>query len=85
MEYQLGNKTITALVLLAMLYEVFTLRYDYPTINQPNKFCRSINLGDPIAILGSIDFVSGSVDLKVNLSSYFHLRSAGINSFFGLF
>ena len=36
---------------------------DYPTINQPNKFCRSINLGDPIAVLGPIDFVSGSVDL----------------------
>ena len=37
---------------------------DYPTINQPNKFCRSINLGDPIAVLGPIDFVSGSVDLS---------------------
>ena len=38
---------------------------DYPTINQPNKFCRSINLGDPIAVLGPIDFVSGSVDLLI--------------------
>ena len=38
---------------------------DYPTINQPNKFCRSINLGDPIAVLGPIDFVSGSVDLNM--------------------
>jgi NADH:ubiquinone oxidoreductase subunit D len=49
-------------------YNTNIIPIDYPTINQPNKFCRSINLGDPIAILGSIDFVSGSVDLKVNLS-----------------
>ena len=36
---------------------------DYLVINQLNKFCRYINIGDLIAILGSIDFVSGSVDL----------------------
>ena len=38
---------------------------DYLVINQLNKFCRYINIGDPIAVLGSIDFVSGSVDLLV--------------------
>lgn len=36
---------------------------DFLTLNQLNKFCRSINLGDLIAVLGSIDFVLGSVDL----------------------
>lgn len=36
---------------------------DYLVINQLNKFCRYINIGDLIAILGSIDFVLGSVDL----------------------
>ena len=38
---------------------------DYLTINELNKFCRYINLGDIIAILGSIDFVLGSVDLSL--------------------
>ena len=38
---------------------------DYLVINQLNKFCKYINIGDLIAILGSIDFVSGSVDLSV--------------------
>jgi len=36
---------------------------DYLTINQLNKFSRYINLGDLIVLLGSIDFVLGSVDL----------------------
>ena len=36
---------------------------DYLVITQPNKFCRYINIGDPIAALGPIDLVSGSVDL----------------------
>ena len=36
---------------------------DYLVITQPNKFCRYINIGDLIAVSGSIDFVSGSVDL----------------------
>jgi NADH:ubiquinone oxidoreductase subunit D len=35
---------------------------DFPTLNQINKFCRYINLGDTIAVPGSIDFVLGSVD-----------------------
>jgi NADH:ubiquinone oxidoreductase subunit D len=35
---------------------------DFLTSSQPNKFCRYINLGDTIAVLGSIDFVLGSVD-----------------------
>ena len=36
---------------------------DYLTLNQLNKFCRYINIGDLIAVLGPIDFVLGSVDL----------------------
>jgi NADH:ubiquinone oxidoreductase subunit D len=36
---------------------------DYLVINQLNKFCRYINIGDLIAVLGTIDFVLGSVDL----------------------
>jgi NADH:ubiquinone oxidoreductase subunit D len=36
---------------------------DYLSINQLNKFSRYINLGDLIVLLGSIDFVLGSVDL----------------------
>jgi len=48
---------------------------DYIVLNQLNKFCKYINIGDLIAILGSIDFVSGSVDLiwsRFNFSSAIH-------------
>ena len=38
---------------------------DYSTSNQLNKFRRYINIGDPIAVLGQIDLVSGSVDLRL--------------------
>jgi len=38
---------------------------DYSTSNQLNKFRRYINIGDPIAVLGPIDLVSGSVDLRL--------------------
>ena len=40
---------------------------DYLVINQPNKFRRYINIGDPIAVLGPIDSASGSVDLLMHL------------------
>ena len=39
---------------------------DFPTTNQLNKYIKYINLGDPIAVLGSIDSVLGSVDLYIN-------------------
>ena len=35
---------------------------DYLMLNVLNKFCKYINIGDLIVILGSIDFVLGSVD-----------------------
>ncbi len=40
----------------------YIISNDYLTLNCINKFCRSINLGDLIALLGSIDFVLGSID-----------------------
>ena len=40
---------------------------DYLVINQLNKFCKYINIGDLIAVLGSIDFVLGSVDLSFSI------------------
>ena len=39
---------------------------DFPTTNQLNKYIKYINLGDPIAVLGSIDSVLGSVDLGLS-------------------
>ena len=36
---------------------------DFLIVTQLNKITRSINLADLIALLGSIDFVLGSVDL----------------------
>lgn len=36
---------------------------DFLSLNQLDKFSKYINLGDPIAISGSIDSVPGSVDL----------------------
>jgi len=36
---------------------------DFLAVTLLNKYCRNINLADLIAVLGSIDFVLGSVDL----------------------
>ena len=38
---------------------------DFPTTNILNKYIKYINLGDPIAVLGFIDSVLGSVDLWI--------------------
>ena len=40
---------------------------DYLAVSQLNSFCRVYNLGDLIAILGSFDFVLGSVDLLITI------------------
>ena len=45
---------------------------DFPTTNQLNKFSKNTNLGDIIAVLGSIDFVLGSVD-GLFLHSYLYI------------
>ena len=39
---------------------------DFLAVTLLNKYCRNINLADLIAVLGSIDFVLGSVDLAAN-------------------
>jgi len=46
---------------------------DYLTLNQLHKFCRYINIGDLIAVCGSIDFVLGSVDLVIDDFTWFSL------------
>ena len=45
------------------LWSTNIISNDYMMINQSNSYCRVYNLGDLIAILGSVDFVLGSVDL----------------------
>ena len=52
-------------------YVVNIIASDFLTINQLNKFCKNINVADLIAILGSVDFVLGSVDLLSNLLGLF--------------
>ena len=42
---------------------------DYLVLNQLNKFCKYINIADLIVILGSIDFVLGSVDSSIGARS----------------
>lgn len=57
---------------------------DYPVINQPNKFRRYINIGDPIAVLGPIDSASGSVDSLMHLVQI-HGSRRGMESHLVLF
>jgi NADH:ubiquinone oxidoreductase subunit D len=42
---------------------------DFLTLNEINNFIKYINLGDLIAVSGSIDFVLGSVDLYLKKHS----------------
>ena len=44
-------------------YSINVISSDFLLINQVNKFSKNINLSDFITILGSVDFVLGSVDL----------------------
>ena len=44
-------------------FTVNVIANDFLAITQLNKVCKSINLADLIAVLGSVDFVLGSVDL----------------------
>jgi NADH:ubiquinone oxidoreductase subunit D len=46
------------------------LTSDYLSISQANNFSRHSNLGDLVVLLGSIDFVLGSVDLLGLLASF---------------
>jgi len=45
------------------LFTINIICSDYLSINALNKYSKNVNLSDMIAILGSIDFVLGSVDL----------------------
>jgi len=42
---------------------LFNISYDNPNLPFHAAYARYINIGDPIAALGPIDLVSGSVDL----------------------
>lgn len=62
-----SSKGIYSLFLCLENYNVhsFTVNFiasDFLSINALNKYSRNVNLADLIAILGSIDFVLGSVD-----------------------
>jgi NADH:ubiquinone oxidoreductase subunit D len=61
-----SSKGIYSLMLNVLLNNELTINIitnDALSIQCLNKFCRNINLADLIAILGSIDFVLGSIDL----------------------
>ena len=59
-----SSKGIYSLFLNSFPYwTTYIICNDFLTLNQLNRFSRCINLGDLIALLGSIDFVLGSIDL----------------------
>ena len=64
-----GIKAMYCRIIVLSYSRIIVLSYsriysnDFPTTNQLNKYIKYINLGDPIAVLGSIDSVLGSVDL----------------------
>lgn len=47
---------------IGSLFTINIIAQDYLSINALNKYSKNVNLADLIAILGSIDFVLGSVD-----------------------
>ena len=59
-----SSKGIYSIHLFPYFHHITTciITSDFPTTNQLNKFSKNTNLGDIIAVLGSIDFVLGSVD-----------------------
>lgn len=58
-----SGKGIFSLSLTFNPYTLNIVQNDLLILNSLNSFCYNINIGDLIAILGSIDFVLGSVDL----------------------
>lgn len=50
------------IVWMGGLWMVGIILSDYMVMNVVNSFCRVYNVGDMIAVLGSVDFVLGSVD-----------------------
>lgn len=43
-------------------YYIGCMLSDYVMMNKMNSYCRVYNVGDVVAVLGSVDFVLGSVD-----------------------
>jgi len=61
-----SSKGIYSIYLFSFTFIIINLiSNDFPSINQSNKFAKYINLGDPIAVLGPLDSVLGSVDLLI--------------------
>jgi len=58
-----SSKGLYSLFLAQFPWSINFIANDFLAISQLNKFCKAINIGDLIAVLGSIDFVLGSVDL----------------------
>ena len=50
------------IVWLNGLWMIGMIMSDYMVMNVVNSFCRVYNIGDMVAVLGSVDFVLGSVD-----------------------
>ena len=66
-----SSKGIYTIYLLNFPFLVINIiTNDFLTTNQLSYFIKSINLGDLIALLGSIDFVLGSVDLSFIVGYY---------------
>ena len=60
-----SSKGIYSIFINCNYWTINIISNDYLTLIQLNKYCRYINLGDCIALLGSIDSVLGSVDLVI--------------------
>ena len=59
-----SSKGIYSIYIYTLPYWIINIiTNDFIILNCINSFCRYINIGDLIAVLGSIDFVLGSVDL----------------------
>ncbi|MCP4486130.1 MAG: hypothetical protein GY820_02245 [Gammaproteobacteria bacterium] len=54
-------------ILLFSLFIVNIITNDFLILNEINLFCKYYLIGDIIAILGSMDFVLGSVDLEKHI------------------
>ena len=62
--YLESSKGVYSIMIVWMggLWMVGIILSDYMVMNVVNSFCRVYNVGDMIAVLGSVDFVLGSVD-----------------------
>jgi NADH:ubiquinone oxidoreductase subunit D len=58
-----SGKGIISLLISTRPYVMNTINNDMLAICFLNNICKDVNIGDVIALLGSIDFVLGSVDL----------------------